>query len=99
MGIDDVVDGVVGGTAWGFGVALVAGAVLLVGKGGRPVAKQAIKSYLVLSERARELTAEATEQLHDIYAEARAEFEEQNGAASPSSPSPCPAARAAEAQQ
>lgn len=90
MGVDDVVEGVVGGTTWGLGVALIAGAVLLVGKGGRPVAKQAIKGYLVASERARalgfgaaararELTAEATEQLQDIYAEARAELEQSNG--------------------
>jgi len=82
MGIDDVVDGVVGGTTWGLGVAMVAGAVLLVGKGGRPLAKRTIKGYLVLTERARELTAEATEQLQDIYAEARAEFEDSNGRSS-----------------
>jgi len=78
MGVDDVVDGVVGGTAWGLGVALVAGAVLLVGKGGRPLAKRAIKGALVLGERTRELTAEATEQLQDIYAEVRAEIEQEN---------------------
>lgn len=55
-------------------MATVAGIVLLVGKGGRPLAKQALKGYLVLSERARELTAQASEQLQDIYAEARAEM-------------------------
>src|SRR6266581_3520619 len=79
MGLDDVVEGVAGGTAWGFGVALVAGTVLLIGKGGRPLAKRALKSYLLLSQRARELSAEATEQIQDIYAEARAEVEESNG--------------------
>ena len=76
MGIDDVVDNVVGGTTWGLGVAMVAGAALLVGKGGRPLAKQAIKATLILGNRVRELTAEATEQIEDIYAEARAELDE-----------------------
>ena len=77
MGLDDVLDGVAGGTAWGFGVAMVAGAVLLVGKGGRPLAKQAIKGALILAERTRELTAEASEQIQDIYAEVRAELEDE----------------------
>lgn len=76
MGLDEVFDSLVGGTTWGLGVAAVAGAVLLVGKGGRPLAKRAIKGYLVLSERAREPRVEASEQLQGIYAEARAEREE-----------------------
>jgi hypothetical protein len=88
MGVDDVVDGVVGGTTWGLGVAMVAGAVLLVGKGGRPLAKRAIKGYLILTDAARELTAEATEQLQDIYAEARAELEASNAQATDEPASP-----------
>ena len=73
-----MLDGVLGGSGWGFGLAVVAGAALLVGKGGRPLAKQAIKGALILTERARELTAEAAEQIQDIYAEARAELEERS---------------------
>jgi hypothetical protein len=93
MGIDDVVDGVVGGSAWGLGVAMIAGAALLVGKGGRPLAKRAIKGYLILSERARELTAEAGEQLQDLYAEAQAELEETNSRAAAERPTPPSTAR------
>jgi hypothetical protein len=64
-----------GGPVLGFGVALIGGLGLLVWKGGRPLAKGAITGALVLGERARELTAEVTEQAQDIYAEARSEFD------------------------
>ena len=76
MIFDDLVDGVAGGTVWGLGVAAVAGAVLLAGKGGRPLAKWAVKGYLLVRERAREVTSEAADQLHDIYEGAQAELAE-----------------------
>ncbi len=74
MGLDDVVIGLARGTGWGLGVASVAGAVVLVGKGARPLAKRAIVAYLLLADQMKTVTAEATEQLQDIYAEARAEM-------------------------
>jgi hypothetical protein len=56
-------------------VALVGGLGLLAWKGGRPLAKGAITGALVLSERAREMATEVSEQAQDIYAEARSEFD------------------------
>jgi predicted hotdog family 3-hydroxylacyl-ACP dehydratase len=64
----------------GLGVAALAGAALLVGKGGRPVLKRAIKGGLVLGERARDAFAEATEQVQDLLAEAKAEVEAESQA-------------------
>jgi hypothetical protein len=39
----------------------------------RPVAKRAVRGCLVLSERTKELVAEAKEQMNDLVAEAKAE--------------------------
>lgn len=68
------------GKGW-FGVAI--GAAVLapmvvpaLGKALRPVAKEAIKGFLALSEKARETLAEANEQMQDLVAEAKAEYEQ-----------------------
>jgi hypothetical protein len=47
----------------------------------RPLAKRAIKGYLALADRARERMAETNEQLQDLVAEARAEYEIQSNGA------------------
>jgi hypothetical protein len=73
IGIDDIVEGVLGGTSWGVGAIAIA-AVAVV---GAPLAKQAIKSYLAATERVREMAAEATEQIQDLYAEAKYEYDSQ----------------------
>jgi hypothetical protein len=80
IGVDELLEGGLGGSIWGLGAAVVAGAALLAWKGGRPLAKKAITGALVLSQRAQELAAEATEQAQDLYAEARSEFEARAGA-------------------
>ena len=82
MGIDDVaLDGFFGGGgALGLGLALVAGVGLLAWKGGRPILKKAITAGLALTERAQEAVAEASEQMQDVYAEARAEFDQRASA-------------------
>jgi Protein of unknown function (DUF5132) len=77
MGLDDLLIGVARGAGWSLGVATVAGVAVLAGKGARPLAKRAMVGYLLLADRVRELTAEATEQLQDIYAEAQAELAER----------------------
>ncbi len=51
--LDDLMDGVSGG--WGLGAALVVGAGLLAIRGGRPLAKGAVRGWLTLSSSAREL--------------------------------------------
>jgi hypothetical protein len=71
--LDDLFDAVGGtpGRILGLGLALGAGVVL--GRGLRPVAKGAIRGYLSVQERLREVTAEAGESLQDLYAETKAE--------------------------
>ncbi len=77
LGLDDLVEGVLGGTSWGVGVAAVAVVAMVGGPRAKPLAKQAIKGYLAATERVREMAAEATEQLQDLYAEAKYEYESQ----------------------
>jgi hypothetical protein len=74
------------GKGWlgvGIGALILAPMVIpAVARGLRPVAKEAIKGYLVLSDRAREMLAEGGEQIQDLVAEARSEYEtevEENG--------------------
>jgi hypothetical protein len=65
--------------------ALVGAGALLATKGGRPLVKQAMLAALTASERMRDLSAEAREELEDVYAEARADAAErgQTEAAAP----------------
>ncbi|MCL5266071.1 MAG: DUF5132 domain-containing protein [Chloroflexi bacterium] len=91
VGLDDVVEGVIGGTSWGLGLGIAAGALLLAARGGRPLMKGAVKGYLTLSEKVKEATAEVAEELQDVYAEAKAEYEAQPVVeASPASARPRP---------
>jgi uncharacterized protein DUF5132 len=67
------------GKGWlGVGIGAVILAPVLIpalGRGLRPVAKGAIKGYLTVAEKARELFAETGEQLQDLVAEAKSEHE------------------------
>ncbi len=67
-----------GGVAAGAGFVLGAAGILVGAQKLRPVARQAIKSYIVVSSRAREATAELAETVEDLYAEARAEFDAES---------------------
>jgi len=64
------------------GILIGAGAMLVgkmfpsVAKGIRPVAKQVIRAGLAMTDKAREVVAEAGEQMQDMVAEARAEREQ-----------------------
>ena len=76
--VDGVIDSVTGG--WGIGLLAVAAGALLVGRGGKPTAKTAIKGWFAgrdklrdMSTSARSAFAEAGERIQDLYAEARAE--------------------------
>ncbi len=81
LGLDDVVDGIFGGSPWGLGVVAAAAVVAVAGPRAKPLAKGAIKGYLAATERAREWVAEATEQVQDLYAEAKHEYESELSAA------------------
>lgn len=58
------------GASWGLGFVAVIGTAVLLKSGGRPVAKSAVKGVL----RLRTASAELSEQIQDIYAEAEAEY-------------------------
>lgn len=76
MGLDDIVDGVFGSSMLGgLGVTALAVAAVVGAPRAKPLAKKAIKGYLTATQRAREWTAESTEKLQDLYAEAKYEFE------------------------
>src|SRR4051812_31642452 len=77
LGLDEVVDGIFGGSPWGLGLVAVAAAVAVAGPRAKPVAKGVIKGYLATTERAREWVAEASEQIQDLYAEAKHEYESE----------------------
>lgn len=63
------------GVALGLGAALVAvAAIPTIMTAGRPFARVAIKSGLLLLEKGREAMAEATEDLEDLVAEVKAEL-------------------------
>ena len=83
---------VLGGAARGVGAALATVAVVA---GARPVAKRAIKGYLGARSRARAWVAEASEQVHSVYAEAREEHAAARAA--PAKPAARTAARSAKA--
>jgi hypothetical protein len=73
--IGDLIDGVLEGTGWAAGVAIVLGVAAVGARRDSPLVKEVIKGYLTVSERVKEIAAEAGEQLQDLYAEARAEYE------------------------
>jgi hypothetical protein len=73
----NVLEGAIGrlvsGALWGLGAGLVLTLTRGNDEGLRPLAKSAVKAYLVASDRLREMSGEARETLEDLYAEARAE--------------------------
>jgi hypothetical protein len=77
MPLSDLIEGNGG---WGLGVGLLAGAVVILSKQGRPLAKGALVGYFTVSDRIRSLAAETTEQVQDLFAEAKAEYAERMSA-------------------
>ena len=68
------------GLGWPLGIGLIVAAVSAGPKmvrSGRPLIKRAIKGYLTLQTKGKEMFAESTEHLQDIYAEAKHEFDEE----------------------
>jgi hypothetical protein len=75
---EDVVERLGGSAGLGIGVAAAVLAPTLLpvlSRGLRPIAKGAIKGYLLMTTRARTAVADAGERLQDLYAEARSEVE------------------------
>jgi hypothetical protein len=78
---DEVLDAIGGTPARVVGLGLALGLGVVLGRGLRPVAKQAVRGYMKVSDRVREVTAEASESLQDIYAEAKAERDQEGATA------------------
>lgn len=77
--VDELAEGVgeVLGASWGIPLMAVAAVAMVGAPRAKPLAKGAIKGYLKVTERMRELAAEATEQIQDLYAEAKYEYHSQ----------------------
>lgn len=68
---------------WPIGIGLAVLAVSMAPKlmkAGRPLMKRAIKGYLTVQERAKEVAAESGERMQDLYAEAKHEHESEMAA-------------------
>ncbi len=68
------------GMGWPLGIGLLVAAVSAgpkLVKAGKPAIKGAIKGYLILQSKSREMFAETSERLQDLYAEAKYEHEHQ----------------------
>ena len=74
MPLSDLLEGNGG---WGLGAGLAAGAALLLTKQGRPLAKGALVGYFTLADRLKTLAAETSEQVQDLYAEAKGEYQDR----------------------
>src|SRR5262249_30945779 len=98
LGLDEVVEGVFGGSPWGLGLVAVAAGLAVGGARAEPVGKGGIKGYLASSAQAREWVAEASEQIQDLYAEAKHEYESELSAADAGHAEPAAAAGATESR-
>jgi Protein of unknown function (DUF5132) len=76
---DDLIEVASGG--WGLGIAALVGVGLLAARGGRPLAKQAIRGYLSVTDTVRGWTADMVEQAQDLYAESKAEVSKRSNRA------------------
>ena len=71
--LDGVLGRLLNGALWGLGAALVMG-LTQKGEGGlRPVGRALMKGYVVAADRITEATAEARENIEDLYHEAKSE--------------------------
>lgn len=81
---DIVKNGTPLGIAIGLGAAALATAIIpaipAIIRAGRPTARAAIKSGLVLLEKGREIMAEASEEFDDMLAEVKAELQQERNA-------------------
>ena len=70
--LDDVLE--VAGGGWGIAAAVLVGGGLLLARGGRPLAKRAIRGYLTATDTVQSWAAGLVEQAQDLYEESKAEL-------------------------
>src|SRR5205823_6163270 len=93
--ISDLIEGMLEGIGWATGVAVVLGVAAVGARRDSPLVKEIMKGYMLVSDRVKELVAEAGEQMSDLYAEAKAEYETGASALTPLGGSGAAAAAAA----
>ena len=71
--MEEALDAVTGGAIWGIGFGLALTAVRGAGGGLRPLAKNAIKGAIIVTDWLQTAAAESRETIEDLYHEARAE--------------------------
>ena len=84
--MEDFLELVGGGVGWVVGIGITLGAASLFSPATKPVAKKVIKGYLTAADRVRVLAAEAGENIQDLYAEAKMEYESTRTQSSAESP-------------
>lgn len=72
--MDEIIEALVPG-GWGLAIGVGVGVALVMGRSFRPLAKQAIKGYLMASEGVQRATTGAREGLQDLYQEAKSEHQ------------------------
>ncbi|GEM_PF-1436026 len=99
MGLDDIFKNkVASGLAIGIGASILAPVVVSVlSEVGKPILKATMKSGILLFEKTKELAAEVTETTEDLWAEAKAELEEELVPEPEPEPEPAQANKAATA--
>ena len=75
---DDLLESVGGTPGRILGIGLALGLGVAIGRGIRPVAKSALRGYMTVADRVKEVTAEASEGLQDLYHEAKSEHAGQS---------------------
>lgn len=81
--LEGMIGRLISGALWGAGASAVLTVTKRNGNGVRPLARTLMKGYVAAADRVGEAVAEARESLNDLYAEARAEHEQEQREAEP----------------
>jgi hypothetical protein len=79
--MDEFLESLGGGAAWGAGFGIAGLLVTGFGRGLRPIAKSVVKGSLVVGDWVREVTQESRESLRGVYEEAKTERQQSAEAA------------------
>jgi hypothetical protein len=85
--MEEVFDAVTGGAIWGIGFGLALTAVRGAGGGLRPLAKNAIKGAMLVTDWLQTAAEQSRETVEDLYHEAKTEERRESRAASRPRPS------------
>jgi hypothetical protein len=80
----------INGAVWGLGAGLALSIAQAGGTGLRPIVKGLVKAAMATSDRIQEMSAEARENLEDLYSEVQSEREQEAAPAPPQEPQRIP---------